>query len=407
MIKRLRQKFIIIIMSILFVIFSIIIITINYATYKSGERQSVRMMERLAEFDGRALMNNGQVPPLSEDAEPPFVDSYAIFLDVNNTIISTLKRNTIQTFDDLTSSKLNELVSTILTQKKTSGIIDSRRYLVQNKPYGKIIILLDNTAENQLTKRLLIISVIIGSGCLILFFFVSYYLSLLIVKPVKESFEKQKQFISDASHELKTPLSIVGVNAEVLENEIGENKWLNYIKSETSRMSVLVNQLLTITRLEDVTKGVIPTHFDLSDAILQILLPFESVAFEAGKHYSYEVSESIYYTGDESGIQQVVAILVDNALKNAYENGDIRVSLSKSSGKLSIKVYNTGAGIPEGEREKIFERFYRSDSSRSRDTGGYGLGLSIAKSIVERHHGKIQVYSEPNHWTEFVVILPT
>ena len=254
-------------------------------------------------------------------------------------------------------------------------------------------------------KKLTRITVIVGLISVIVLSAVAFYLSGLIVKPIQETFDKQKQFISDASHELKTPLTVISANADVLEGEIGDNKWLNYIQDQADRMNVLVNDLLSLTRLENSNTQFIQTEFDLSRAIVNTALPFECKAFETNKNFVLNIEDDIKITGSEQHIKQMAAIFIDNALKYSKDGGTVRVSLTKENDKTVFYVYNTGSGVKEEDKDKIFERFYRSDESRNRATGGYGLGLAIAKSIIDKHKFKVNVENVEGKSICFVVTM--
>jgi signal transduction histidine kinase len=190
-----------------------------------------------------------------------------------------------------------------------------------------------------------------------------------------------------------------------LENEIGTNVWLTHIKDQSARMSMLVHNLLTLAKTEEQNGGRF-TAFDISQAILSTALEFESRAFEEKKRLSCHVTPGLRFVGEETKIKQVCAILLDNAVRYSGENARIEVSLKVESEKLILSVYNTGEGIKDTELLKVFERFYRSDESRARETGGYGLGLSIAKSIVESHKGRIIATGKYGEWVQFSVFLP-
>jgi signal transduction histidine kinase len=191
----------------------------------------------------------------------------------------------------------------------------------------------------------------------------------------------------------------------VLTDEIGSNKWLTYIKAQTDRMNVLVNDLLNLTRLENNTSSFIRTDFNLSQAITNTALPFECQAFETNKKFIVDVEDGITINGSEQHVKQMAAIFIDNALKYSNDGGIVRVMLKKQGDKGVLTVYNTGQGIKESEREKIFERFYRSDESRNRATGGYGLGLAIAKSIIDKHKFKVQVEGTEGRNVSFIVTM--
>jgi signal transduction histidine kinase len=238
-------------------------------------------------------------------------------------------------------------------------------------------------------------TVAIGIISFILLSILTYFLSKKSIQPVKVAFEKQKQFISDASHELKTPLTIISANADILADEVGKNKWLEYIKSQTDRMNVLVNELLNLTRLENNTANIVFCEFDLSKAIENTALPFECQAFDSKKTFDIDIQEGLSISGSEVHVKQMAAIFIDNALKYSNDGGTVRITLKSQGDKKILSVFNTGAGIKEGEENKIFERFYRSDDSRARTTGGYGLGLAIAKSIIDKHKFKLTIDNVP------------
>ncbi len=404
MIKKLKIKFIVIIMSLMTIVLLLIFGAINITMFKTGERQSINMMRDIAKNDGMMGFDRKPNQPIDFDnpVKKPTRQIYlSVKLNQNNECFEIISdKNLSLTQDDILS-----LVDTVLEKNKDIGKLDDFHYLIQSASYGKIIVFLDNSTEMNMTYRLLWTSLGIGIASLVAVFIISLFLSSWAIKPVKTAFEAQRQFVADASHELKTPLTIVATNADVLGGEIGENKWLGYIKAEAQRMALLVNDLLYLAKADSTENVYHMSDFDLSNIVMNASLPFESVAFESSKTLTFEIQEGIYYKGDESRIKQVVVILLDNAIKNANENGDVKVSLSVQSGKKVITVYNTGEGVDEEEAEKLFKRFYRGDSSRARETGGYGLGLSIAKTIVDAHKGKITIEGEKGKWVSFIVTL--
>jgi signal transduction histidine kinase len=277
--------------------------------------------------------------------------------------------------------------------------------MVRKTDDGTDIYFIDHTSEKQSGQHLFVISVILGVVGLVVFALLSYFLSGLMVRPVEEAFEKQKQFISDASHELKTPITVILSNSELLEDQIGDNQWLSYIKNECDRMRNLVESLLTLTKLEQTPYDTLEKHeFSLSDAMLERILPFESVAFEKKITMNYQIEPDISFVGVKEQLQQVLTILIDNALNHTEENGNIDITLQKTAHHVRFVVSNTGEPIPEESREKLFERFYRVDKARKRSEGHYGLGLSIAKTIIETHKGKIHVECAEGI-TSFIVTL--
>ena len=322
-------------------------------------------------------------------------------------IMADTEGNYLDTFlnDEIKEEKAQRYITAILGSSAETGMINSYQYLQADKSNGTMIVLTDKSHEMDMLKQLKRTTIIIGAIALIILSVLAYFLSKKSIQPIKVAFNKQKQFVSDASHELKTPLTVIATNADVLEGEIGENKWLNYIKAQTDRMSVLVNDLLNLTRMENNTTDVIFSEFDLSKAITNTALPFECQAFESNKTFEVDVEEGITINGSEKHIKQMAAIFIDNALKYSNDGGTVRVSLKRIGDKKVLSVFNTGSGIRESDKEKIFERFYRSDESRNRATGGYGLGLAIAKSIIDRHKFKVSVMNKPGKSICFMVTM--
>jgi signal transduction histidine kinase len=241
--------------------------------------------------------------------------------------------------------------------------------------------------SSSILKSLIALSVIF-----VILFFIVYAVSFKIFKPVKDAFRSQKQFISNASHELKTPLSIISANADVIKED-SNSKWVENIKSQTERMSGLVSDMLSLAKMDEGTTKLKNERFSLSNEILNATLPFDALAFEKKKRLIVNIEPNIYYNGDKACVNQLVNILLDNAIKHADKTGEIFLELKREKNKNVLTVFNTGSNVPNSESNKIFERFYRADVSRSRETGGTGLGLSIAKSLSEINKWKIQAIS--------------
>ena len=236
-------------------------------------------------------------------------------------------------------------------------------------------------------------------------YIIAQKVSKMIVKPVEETFEKQKQFISDASHELKTPLAVIEANADVLENEIGTNKWIGYIQNETDSMDQLINELLLLAKIENIDNLKEYKPINVSKEIEIILSMFESMAYEKQVSIKSNIHENIIMNGNKEDIEHIVSTLTDNAIKHTDAKKEIQVELKKEKNEIILEVKNMGDPIPEEEREKIFERFYRVDKSRNRKEKRYGLGLAIAKSTIEKYNGKIEVFYKDN-FTVFKVTIP-
>ena len=237
--------------------------------------------------------------------------------------------------------------------------------------------------EESITKALIFAIILF---LLVLLF--NFIFSFWVFKPIKETVYKQKQFISDVSHELKTPVAIISANADVLSNTTN-SKYLDSIKSQSQRIGVLVNDLLTLSSLDEGVVNQKKERFSVTEALLQTALPFDAVAFENKKFLKFNIDEKIETYGLREDFVKIVGILLDNAVKYSTDNTEIILSLKKDGNKIILSVFNIGCCIKTEDAHKLFERFYRADVSRSRELGGSGLGLSIAKSLAQRNHWKI------------------
>lgn len=272
------------------------------------------------------------------------------------------------------------------------------------------LVLLDRSIELSTLSRLLLIFLIVAAIGLLILFGISVALANWAIKPVALAWDKQKQFVADASHELKTPLAVISTNTDViLSNPDGtvreQEKWLQYIKDETLRMSKLVSNLLFIAKSDAKQTATTRAAVDLSDLVSSVCLIFEPVAFENGKVLEARVQEDIQYLCDEDKMKQLLTILIDNAVIHSADHAQITVSLSQDAqDKIRIVVSNNAADIPKDKLDRLFDRFYRLDESRAKRTGGSGLGLNIARTIAQFHGGTIVANSE-NGIVSFIVTL--
>ena len=418
MTKTLRKRILFTMIVLLSLTFISIICAINIWNRTRNQNVSDNNLRFILQRDFKPDMPQNADPQTNENNTPP-ADSYEKKIpkpddrhreiatsqyilaryNADDTLIS-IKNTLSSTYTD---EEIESYCKEILSSGKELGTIYHLRYLKQTNDMGSVIVFVDYSAEEQNNNQLFVISIVLGMIGLILLGFLSYILSGLMVRPIEDAFLKQKQFISDASHELKTPITVVLSNAELLSDQYGENRQISYIKQECDRMHHLVTSLLTLTRLEQTSeKQNDKVEFCLSDALLERILPMESIAYEKGITMESNIEPDIRFYGVKEQLQQLAGILIDNALTYASAHGTITITLKKESHHIRFLVSNTGEPIPESERVQLFERFYRSDKSRSRASGHFGLGLSIAKSIVTNHKGSIHIECA-NGSTSFIV----
>ena len=263
------------------------------------------------------------------------------------------------------------------------------------------LIIMDNTNINDYFIKQLILYISILIICEIIIFIVTSILTKWITTPVKKAFSKQKIFVADASHELKTPLSVIITSTDAYFNDKND-KWIYNIKTESERMIKLVTELLDLAKTEK-EQDIEMTYNNLSEIIERSVLTFESILYEKKINFKYKIENNINLKCNEDLIMELMNILIDNAIKNSFIEGNIIINLYKTNKQIILEVINKGFPIKKENEEKIFERFYKIDSSRNRNTNNYGLGLAIAKNIVTKHKGKISAHSS-NGYTTFKII---
>lgn len=394
MFEKLKRKFIFINMTLLTLVFILIFGTIYLTTAAN--------MDRELEGDLKGAIQNPRKPG------PNFKNGNSIIIDLD----SENNVANVTTNIEIDNAVLEESIYSILKNENKIDKIDisgsSYGYLKEHTPKGLKIALISRELQINMLNNLLKVFLIVGSISLFLLFYISVYLTNKTIKPIKESFEKQKQFIADASHELKTPLAIIRTNTSVIASNKDKTvdsqiKWINYISNQVDRMAKLIDDMLSLTKIDSNKVMEEKSSFDFSKVLDSILLGFEAVVFENNIILETEIQKNVDLKANKEEIKKLCSILLDNALKYTNSGGRIDVILYEDKNKVYLKVKNTGDGIKKEDLEKIFERFYRVDTSRARETGGYGLGLSIAKSIVEIHNGKIYAESNIGKDTTFIV----
>ncbi|MDR3595734.1 ATP-binding protein [Clostridium sp.] len=411
MINKLKKKFVFINMILIIIILSFTFGAVYISTSNRLTRESNDMLQKTIEQENEIHKNQIDISGSNTDSPPPAPQmfSFAVQIDKNNNLSEVFYNN----IDELDTDRLLTLVNSALSDNNTTGLIENKnfRFLKHNNEKGTKIAFTDRSLEINTLKSLLKTFIIVGIGSLIAFFSVSLYLANWAVRPIKKSWEQQRQFVADASHELKTPLTVILANTDIIlshkEDTINDQiKWINYIKTECERMTTLVNDLLFLAKTDANKNEVIFSKVNFSDIIWNCVLPFESVAFEEEKKIDNEIPPDIFINGDSNRLKQLIFILIDNAIKYSNEKGTITILLEKKQDKVHLSVNNTGEPLPKEKITHLFERFYRVDESRARKKDGYGLGLAIAKTIVDSHNGKILVKSSESEGTTFTVSFP-
>ncbi|HIV03008.1 MAG TPA: GHKL domain-containing protein [Candidatus Aphodoplasma excrementigallinarum] len=395
MIKKLRRKFVVIAMSSLLIILIIIIGIINGINFYQINGRADHLLQILSENDGvfpRSEPRREKSPPpqfgqnWQMTEETPFETRYfSAKADGDGNILQADTSHIAA----VTEEEALAYAQQALEQGNQTGYLQQYKYQVTQQDTETLIVFIDRSSQLEGGLSFLLVSCFVGAAALlVMLFFVSVF-SKWAIRPVAESMEKQKQFITDAGHELKTPLSIIAANADVLELQSGSSEWLDSIRGQISRLNKLVNDMLTLSKMDE--EGAAPplTQLDVSAAVRQAAEPFAALAEANGKTLEINIQPNLSINGNAEQLRQLVSILLDNAVKYAAAGSKIQLTLAESGRYVRLDVRNVCDAVPQGDLRRLFDRFYRVEQSRSRQTGGYGIGLSVAQAIVRGHKGKI------------------
>ena len=429
MIKKLRKRFILLALAVVAAVIVVIVAGIDVANYldmKSDADETIAYLELTNGFAQNAEAQQGGMPPADAPQDGPqqgfpqeggrqegpgreverpknipietmFSARYfTVDLDEDGNAKVDLSRISVE----FSKEELEALLSDVSGE---SGFVGNYRYLCRQTDNGCHYFFLDCEKEIAATRSFIVSSAIITAIGLAVIALLIILLSKKVLAPVEESYQKQKQFITDAGHELKTPLTVIGANAELLELEIGEdNEWLKSIKGQVQRMNKLTKELVFLSRMDEAEGDLPKAPFSLKSALEECADGFKEAALVAGK--TIEVTaEELTVNASEEMIRRTLTLLLDNAVKYA-QGPTIDLALRKD-GKWAILEESNDASLPKGEHPELFERFYRPDESRNTATGGHGIGLSVVKSIVEAHGGEVRCESDGTRVT-FRLSLP-
>ena len=404
MFRKSKWKIVAAILSVLALVLAGTFCVIYWASYTEVSNENKSLLEQYAA--GYSLREGGAAKapgdrPGGDPIAPPRLE-LSTFYSVAVSADGQVLRVDTADIASLDTDTLTQLALEILDSGKTDGVRHNLLYRVAEKNGYRLVAFLDNTVMQESTRTLLNYTLIFSCAALVPLFFLAWYLAGRIVSPLEESYKRQKQFVSDAGHELKTPVAVVNANVELLSREIGENQWLSNIQYENERMSGLISQLLELARTENVTPPM--ETLDFSHLVLGEALPFETVAYENGLQLETDIADGILLYGNDLQLKQLCSILIDNAIRHSANGKTVALRLRKEKSSAVFSVVNDGEPIPPEQQKHLFDRFYRGDESRT-DDRHYGLGLAIAKAIAGSHHGTIQVLCARGK-VEFLVRLP-
>ena len=392
MFKSLRRKFVATSVASVAVVIILMASTLNFINYyKMGQRVDDSLYE--------ASKSSALVTIFSDGEEDMIVTKNTASKTPNNNGFSIAKidenKNVIRSYRDdvLIKGKddLQKLVTDAVNESSTSGYVGTYRYLKVNNDAGNLVLLLNTQRDLDSFHAFMRNSIIVSSIVILSVFILLVLISKKVIAPIQQSYQKQKQFITDASHELKTPLAIIRSNTDVLELENGDSKWTKNIQNQVDRLTSLVNSLVVFSRMEEKDTAE-KVKFNLSESLHARIDDFEELASFQKKHIIADIDNNIYYRGEQQAIVQLMDILLENAIKYATKETNINITLKKNKKYATMKISNQ-ANVKKGDLRKVFDRFYRLDESRNSTIKGYGIGLSMAKLITEKHKEAIKAYA--------------
>ena len=400
MFRRSRRKIILSIMGSLILLFAVTLSVILLASFGEIRHKNVEMLERYvaeysldevtskqtkADLPVEKMMGRREPPPSNERSGYQLSTFYSVALSDEGKVLAVDNEGR----DAYQEEELVQIARKISSQDQRLGRMGNITYIVEAKEGYTLVAFMDNTVSEAGLKTMLRYVFLVGGLAILAMFFIASILAGFIISPLEENDRQQKRFISDASHELKTPIAVIATNAEMLSRELGHNEWLSNIQYETERMDRLVKQLLDLSHAES---AIVPMErLDFSRLVTGETLAFESLAFDKGKTFVTEIEAGIILMGNPSQLTQLVSILLDNAIRHSTGK-EIEVSLVRRPHTALLTVTNDGNEIPPEKIQHLFERFYRVDEARNSESNHYGIGLSIAKAIAEKHGGNIDVF---------------
>lgn len=408
MIKKLRTKFILLTMSSLFVLLFVLVGSMNLVNYRAVVKESDGILVFLSQNKGRFPSPEDEKgePPLPPQMSPELPHETRYFSVLMSTDGRILHTETSKITAVNTATAISYAESACARQTE-NGFIGRFRFVRFTEINGIRYTFLDCGRSLDAFRSFMYASIGIALLGLVIVFFVVFFVAGRIIRPFAENYEKQKRFITDAGHEIKTPLTIINANVDVLEMELGQNECLDDIQLQTKRLTSLTNDLVLLARMEESSTSMPMIEFPISEVIAEAVLPFRTLAQAQEKNVQADVQPMLSAVGNGKAIQQLISVLMDNAVKYTPRGGTITVHFARQGKVLCLLVHNTTeTEIDTESLSHVFDRFYRMDASRSSSSGGHGIGLSVAKAIVTAHNGKIQASTTDRHSFLITITLP-
>ena len=412
MLKKLRRRFNLAAMAaitlvIILLLFAVLLLTTHFTSARLDQT-----LLSIAEETGRTPAHDKPFAPPDDDRRfdhfsknVPKARLAALHFSIHCDTDGKFLRIDDKTYFEISDELAEQYAQDILKQKKDSGYYGDYRYLKKSTSDGYSLYFLNAANELQIHRFIFIGSSIAAIVSLLLIYLLITLFSGQAIKPFARNMELQKRFVTDAGHELKTPMTSIITSTDVLESEIGDNEWIGNIRRQSARLSRLVNNLVTLSRLDEATPFPEKTFFSLSDLAWETAEGFQAICSAKGKEFSHNIADDLALYGDGNSIQQMISILLDNAVKYSDEHGSIHLEIYNKHKHIVIEVFNTCESIDPSEIRYFFDRFYRSSDARAGEISGTGIGLSIAKSTVEGHNGKIFAESLDGKSIRFRVVL--
>lgn len=397
MIRKLKIKFICLAMSALVLMLTVVIVGMNVISYNSVINEADMILSVLSQNKGGFPDMEGSVGkfPSHMSPEVPYESRYfSVLMDANGAVIRTETSRIVSVDSETAKMYADEALSS----GREFGFADAFRYLKSYENDSIRIVFLDCGRKLDAFYDFLWASVSMSIVGLLIIFIVIVFLAGKITQPAAESYEKQRRFITDAGHEIKTPLTIINANVDLLEADPEDTECLNDIRVQADRLTTLTNDLVFLAQMEESDNKPEMVDFPISDVVQEAVASFHALAITQDKEFICQIQPMLSMKGNQKTIQQLVNLLMDNALKYSPAGGTVAVSFAKVNHALQLNVYNTTDNPVESKNlNQVFERFYRTDCSRNSETGGHGIGLSVAKAIVDIHEGKIQAWTQDGY----------